>query len=210
MHWILWRFLQYSFKTFLQIKVKLYVLQKIFTLLNICNFLVLASSGRLHVYKSHTLLSLAWHTVLGVYASEGLTSLITSCTIPGFNIFGIHPITLSFDRIFYDRTTQGSCYGKYLVFKLQLCACLAFLNTKKSCGMHLSLQVDWYFYNLPSLVKFQYTKWSISLIFFDMFCTYRQCSNCSEFPNSWWTWIVCVVLKLDTCQPIYGLVHLPT
>lgn len=44
-------------------------------------------------------------------------------------------------RISSDRTTLESCYGKYLVLKLQLCASLALLSMKKSCGTHSSMQV---------------------------------------------------------------------
>lgn len=87
---------------------------------------------------------MAWNAVLVVYASKGFS--ISSHFVYQFfwcnNIF-----QSSFDRqskncrISFARTTLESCCGKYLVLKLQLCASLASLNRKKSCGTLSNMQV---------------------------------------------------------------------
>ncbi|XWS63371.1 hypothetical protein CRYUN_Cryun06bG0091200 [Craigia yunnanensis] len=43
-------------------------------------------------------------------------------------------------RIFYGRTIMGSCQGKYVVFKLQLCVFMEFSKMRKSCGIHFRMQ----------------------------------------------------------------------
>ena len=56
----------------------------------------------------------------------------------------IHIIDIIF-RISYDKTTLVNYYGNYLVLRQQLCAFLALLNMRRSCGTHLSVHVFWMF-----------------------------------------------------------------
>ena len=111
LQWVLWSWF-FSTQMFLYIKsIFMYRRQ------NGCfNFkcLQLSSAGfllKIACVETHTLLSLASHTVLVVYASKGLNSLIISCTISGFTSFKVQHTTFFFGRISYGRTIQGSCYG---------------------------------------------------------------------------------------------------
>lgn len=110
-------------------------------------FVVLASYGGLHVFKTHILLALPWNTVLVVYASQGLDMYNLSFVMVQFYcVLSISYETFTFlvitCRISYDRTTLESFCGKCLVLMPQLCAFLAFLNMKKSCGIPLNWQVS--------------------------------------------------------------------
>lgn len=106
---------------------------------------VLASYGGLYVFKSHSVLFVAWNKILVVYASKGLT-------MPGHYLTVLFRVLSSFSentyvlviicRISYDKTTLERYCGKSLVLKQQLCAFLVFLNMKKSCGIHLNWQVS--------------------------------------------------------------------
>lgn len=104
---------------------------------------MLATIWRLYVFESRTLQALEWSEVLVVHASKGFQEILSS-----MNRFWIYEgfwkqwdNKLRFFRISYGRTTLASCCGRYLVFKQQLCASLALMNPRKSCGMHLSMRV---------------------------------------------------------------------
>ncbi|KAI8551678.1 hypothetical protein RHMOL_Rhmol06G0204900 [Rhododendron molle] len=91
-----------------------------------------------------------------------IACVLRSC--PSLSVMAYGSGCTCIQRISYDRTIQESCYGKFLVFNLQLCASMELLNMKKSCGMLSSLQGKKRFGAFIPIIMHQHSRFMMHLV----------------------------------------------